>query len=169
MGVQESTRDRSIAYYHIAGLTLGVTYIVMLLGAYTSAIGAGLACPDWPTCYGTWVPFLHERIIEQSAYSLRQIFAEWVHRTLAMIAGLLIAATALLAWRRETIPAAAKWGATIAFVLLPIQVFLGRLTVTRALKPVIVTTHLGTAILILLGLATATLLDWYVAQSATQR
>nr|WP_280178013.1 COX15/CtaA family protein [Halorussus marinus] len=47
-----------VEYRHIASLTLLVTYIVMLLGAYTSAIGAGLSCPDWPTCYGTWVPFL---------------------------------------------------------------------------------------------------------------
>lgn len=42
-----------IGYRHLAGVTLVGTYLVMLLGAYTSAIGAGLSCPDWPTCYGT--------------------------------------------------------------------------------------------------------------------
>ncbi|MDY6779004.1 MAG: hypothetical protein SV760_00325, partial [Halobacteria archaeon] len=30
------------------GLTLVSTYVLMLLGAYTKAIGAGLSCPDWP-------------------------------------------------------------------------------------------------------------------------
>ena len=50
----------------MAGVTLVGTSLVMLLGAYTSAIGAGLSCPDWPTCYGTWVPFLQPEIIADS-------------------------------------------------------------------------------------------------------
>jgi heme A synthase len=87
-----------VRYRHIAGFTLLVTYIVMLLGAYTSAIGAGLSCPDWPTCYGTWVPFLQPEIITNSPYSALQIFAEWAHRGLAMMAGVLIAGTTLGAW-----------------------------------------------------------------------
>lgn len=37
-------------YRHLASATLVGTYIVMLLEAYTSAIGAGLSCPDWPMC-----------------------------------------------------------------------------------------------------------------------
>jgi cytochrome c oxidase assembly protein subunit 15 len=40
-------------YRHLLGGTLVGTYVLMFLGAYTSAIGAGLACPDWLTCYGT--------------------------------------------------------------------------------------------------------------------
>lgn len=84
-----------LTFKHVVGVTLLVTYIVMLLGAYTSAIGAGLACPDWPTCYGTWVPFLHPEVVAESPYSALQIFAEWTHRGLAMTAGVLIPLSAV--------------------------------------------------------------------------
>jgi len=129
----------------------------MLLGAYTSAIGAGLSCPDWPTCYGTWLPFLQPEIIANSPYSALQIFAEWAHRGLAFIAGLLILATAVTGWLFRPQESLIKWSAMTALILLPIQVLLGGLTVTRELQPIIVTAHLGVAILILLCLLSTTL------------
>ncbi|GAA0213555.1 hypothetical protein GCM10009000_030460 [Halobacterium noricense] len=132
----------------------------MLLGAYTSAIGAGLSCPDWPTCYGTWVPFLQPEIIANSPYSALQIFAEWAHRGLAMTAGVLIVGTTLGAWVTHRNTPIVKWSATAALVLLPLQVILGGLTVTEDLQPTIVTTHLGVAILILLCLLTTCLVAY---------
>lgn len=155
--VRKTLSNAPFKYGHLAGLTLVVTYIVMLLGAYTSAIGAGLSCPDWPTCYGTWVPFLQPNIVANSPYSSLQIFAEWAHRGLAMTDGLLIAGTAGGAWLFYRTNALIKWSATIALVLLPIQVLLGGLTVTEDLEPVVVTTHLGVATLILLSLLTTVL------------
>lgn len=155
--VRKTLSNTPFKYLHLAGLTLVITYIVMLLGAYTSAIGAGLSCPDWPTCYGTWIPFLQPNIIANSPYSSLQIFAEWTHRGLAMIDGFLIAGTAGGAWLFYRTDRLIKWPATIALILLPIQVLLGGLTVTENLKPVIVTTHLGVATLILLSLLTTIL------------
>ena len=149
-----------VPFHWLAGSTLVATYVVMLLGAYTSAIGAGLSCPDWPTCYGTVIPFLHPAIVADAPYSAWQIFAEWAHRGLAMIAGLLILGTAIAAWRTQRDRPVVVWSATSALVLLPIQVALGRFTVTRLLQPVIVTAHLGTAVLILVGLTTTTLAAW---------
>jgi cytochrome c oxidase assembly protein subunit 15 len=149
-----------VEYRHIAGFTLLVTYIVMLLGAYTSAIGAGLSCPDWPTCYGTWVPFLQPEIIANSPYSALQIFAEWAHRGLAMMAGVLIVGTTFGAWVTHRNTPIVKWSATAALALLPLQVILGGLTVTEDLQPIIVTTHLGVAILIILCLLTTCLVTY---------
>lgn len=148
------------AYYHLAWLTVGSTYVVMLLGAYTSAIGAGLSCPDWPTCYGTWVPFLYSDVVADAPYSALQIFAEWAHRGLAFATGFLILGTAVAAWRWQRDRSLVVWSATLALIFLPIQVFLGRLTVTQLLQPLIVTTHLGVATLILLLLLTSALTSW---------
>jgi heme A synthase len=149
-----------LTFRYLAGGTLVGTYVLMLLGAYTSAIGAGLSCPDWPTCYGTVIPFLHPEIIADSPYSAWQIFAEWAHRGLAMIVGVLILGTAVAAWRTQRDRPVVVWSATSALILLPIQVALGRFTVTRLLQPVIVTAHLGVAVLILVGLTTTTLAAW---------
>lgn len=151
----------SLSVRHLAGVTLVSTFVLMLLGAYTSAIGAGLSCPDWPTCYGTWVPFLHPELVAASPYSAWQIFAEWAHRGLAMLVGFLILGTALLAWRRQRDRPVVVWSAILAFGLLPIQVLLGRLTVTHLLKPVIVTAHFGIAVLILVSLTTTTVTAWF--------
>lgn len=73
--VRYGIRKSPVTYAHLSGVTLVVTYVVMLLGAYSSAIGAGLFCPDWPTCSGTWVPLLHPEIVANSSYSALQIFA----------------------------------------------------------------------------------------------
>lgn len=149
-----------ITYRHFAGITLALTYVLMLFGAYTSAIGAGLSCPDWPTCYGTWVPFLHPEIVANSPYSALQIFAEWAHRGLAMVVGFLILGTVLAAWRFRRTQPVVTWSATFALIALPVQVALGRFTVSTLLEPVVVTAHLGTAILILLGLTVTTVSAW---------
>ena len=152
-------------FRHLAGGTLLSTYVLMLLGAYTSAIGAGLSCPDWPTCYGTWIPFLQPEIIANSPYSAWQIFAEWAHRGLAMIVGFLILGTALMAWRRQRDRPVVVWSAALALGLLPVQVLLGRLTVTQLLEPVIVTAHLGIAVLILVSLTITALTAWFHDQT----
>ncbi|MFT4891884.1 MAG: heme A synthase [Halobacteriales archaeon] len=137
-----------VSFGWLAGVTVVATFVLMLLGAYTKAIGAGLSCPDWPTCYGTWIPFLQPEVYQDAAYTQWQIFVEWAHRGLAMITGFLILGTAVSAWRRDSIPRIASVSAVFALVILPMQVVLGGLTVTQDLEPVIVTSHLGTAILI---------------------
>ena len=122
--------DSRITFSRFAGATLVLTYVLMLLGAYTSAIGAGLSCPDWPTCYGTWAPFFHPEIVANSPYSTWQIFAEWAHRGLAMVVGFLILGTALAAWRFRRDRPVVRWSATFALIMLPVQVAIGRFTVS---------------------------------------
>ncbi|WP_248905244.1 COX15/CtaA family protein [Halocatena marina] len=148
----------SIRYYHLSGAVLAGTYVLMLLGAYTSAIGAGLSCPDWPMCYGTLVPFLHPEIMNQTPYSAIQIFAEWAHRGVAMLVGIGIFGTAVVAHYLRK-PPFVRWSVTIAVLLLPVQVIVGGLTVTEKLQPIIVTSHLGIATLILLFLCTTVVAD----------
>ena len=152
-------RDSRVAYYHVSGSVLAGTVVLMLLGAYTSAIGAGLACPDWPACYGTVVPFLHPEVMAATPYTTLQVFAEWAHRGVASVVGLGIVGTALLAHTRQKRPLVRRTAA-LAVGLLPVQVLLGGLTVTRDLQPAVVTGHLGVALLILLSLATATVADY---------
>jgi cytochrome c oxidase assembly protein subunit 15 len=159
------SRLPGVQYHHVSGVTLVVTYVVMVLGSYTGAIGAGLSCPDWPTCYGTWIPFLTPEVVASSPYTPLQIFAEWAHRGLAMTAGFLILGTVLLAWRRMRQHRLVVWTALLALALLPGQVLLGGLTVTEKLEPIIVTSHLATATLILVALAASTVAGWYESRA----
>jgi cytochrome c oxidase assembly protein subunit 15 len=77
-----------------------------------------------------------------------------------MTAGVLIVGTTIGAWVTHRNTPIVKWSATAALALLPLQVILGGLTVTENLQPIIVTTHLGVAILILLCLLTTFLVAY---------
>ena len=95
------------------GAALILTYGLIVLGAWVRATGSGLACPDWPTCYGHWVPLPGE-IPPDVGYSYLQVMLEWVHRLIAgVILGPLILLIGFLAWRARGanphMPAYAGW------------------------------------------------------------
>jgi cytochrome c oxidase assembly protein subunit 15 len=139
--------------------TLGLAFVVVVVGAYVRLSDAGLGCPDWPLCYGQPLP---PDIADGDA--LAKAWKEMGHRYLAGTLGVLILLTTVLAWKLGR----SRWLATALLALVIFQATLGAWTVTMLLKPAIVTAHLlgGTAILALLAwLALAQLeSDWKAPQ-----
>jgi len=115
------------------------TLILMAIGSATRVMNAGLACPDWPLCYGELVPTKQMNL---------QVFLEWFHRLDAALIGLCaIALCGLSWWHRPSLPNWLPWASTFALFLIVFQGILGGLTVTELLRFDIVTAHLGTALL----------------------
>jgi cytochrome c oxidase assembly protein subunit 15 len=115
------------------------TLLLMAVGSATRVMNAGLACPDWPLCYGQLVPSKQMNL---------QVFLEWFHRLDAALIGLsAIALAALSWWNRRSLPNWLPWASTFALGLIVFQGVLGGLTVTELLRFDIVTAHLGTALL----------------------
>lgn len=116
------------------------TLVLMAIGSATRVMNAGLACPDWPLCYGQLVPSQQMNL---------QVFLEWFHRLDASLIGLM--AIGLLAlsvrWRRS-LANWVPWAAGLVLFLVVFQGVLGGLTVTQLLRFDIVTAHLGTALLV---------------------
>jgi cytochrome c oxidase assembly protein subunit 15 len=129
-------------------LTLGLAFVVVVVGAYVRLSDAGLGCPDWPLCYGQPIP---ADIADGDA--LARAWKEMGHRYLAGTLGLLILVLWLCAWRTRQSPRLA----TALLALLLFQATLGAWTVTMLLKPAIVTAHL------LGGMAILALLAWLAA------
>ncbi len=130
------------------------TLFLMAVGSATRVMNAGLACPDWPLCYGQLVPTQQMNL---------QVFLEWFHRFDASLIGF---STILLAglswWWRKDLPNWLPWASTVAFLLIVFQGVLGGLTVTQMLRFDIVTAHLGTALLffsVLIAIASALIPD----------
>ena len=136
-------------------IVLVLTFIVIVLGAYTRLKDAGLGCPDWPGCYGELlVPSSESEALENypdAEFDAGKAWIEVVHRIFAGILSILVLALGInhlrLYRRRE-----AGFGFPLLFLLTLVviagQVILGMLTVTLKLLPLIVTSHLLGGLLI---------------------
>lgn len=131
---------------------LGLTFVVVVVGAYVRLSDAGLGCPDWPLCYGRALP---EKLADADAAA--KAWKEMGHRYLAGALGLLIFGLALAAWRTRQSP----WLASAIAALVVFQATLGKWTVTMLLKPAIVTAHLAG------GMALLALLAWFSLERFT--
>jgi cytochrome c oxidase assembly protein subunit 15 len=118
------------------------------IGGATRVMEAGLACPDWPLCYGSLLPGQQMNL---------QVFLEWFHRLDAFVVGigLLVQAGATWWWRRE-LPRWVPLLSGCALVLVAVQGALGALTVTLLLPFSVVTAHLVTALLLVALLSACT-------------
>ena len=106
-------------FRHLAATTTGLTFGLILLGVYTGAIGAGLACEArWPLCDG-WMGLFP---------ATWPSFVEWFHRLVAMITGFFILGTAAAAWRGGY-EKRVRYGSVVALAVLPVQVLLGANTI----------------------------------------
>lgn len=137
------------------GFIMLLAYAVILLGAATRVWDAGMSCPDWPKCYGVWVPFPESHVlphtpegyvVDGAHYTMFQVFLEWSHRLLASIVGgfviiLLIGILKLKAHR----PSKALGLVIAALTVLAVQIKLGGLTVFLENIHWSVALHLGGA------------------------
>ena len=126
------------------------TWMVMAIGSATRVMNAGLACPDWPLCYGSVLPAEQMNL---------QVFLEWFHRLVASSVGFATIVLFGASWYfRKSLPKWLPWATSGSLSLVIFQGILGGLTVTQLLRFDIVTAHLGTGLLFfssLLAIATA--------------
>jgi heme o synthase len=116
------------------------TYVLIVVGGLVRATDSGLGCPDWPACFGKWMPpaELHAWI-------------EHSHRLVAALAvGPLVAAVGLITvftGRRHDRPLLVA--AILAGILVILQALLGGQVVIQQLRAELVTAHLAMALTVL--------------------
>ncbi|HET7678088.1 MAG TPA: heme o synthase [Candidatus Limnocylindrales bacterium] len=163
------TRGASQRFTLQAAFAAASVYALLLFGAHVTATASALAFPDWPLFDGSLLP----QLSSDPTVAARQT-AHLLHRLVALVVGVVVLATAWIAWRRYEREA---WGAVrarqtlllltgTAAALYAVQVVVGGLQVVTRLAAWSVTLHLALGALIWLLLLAAALHAWYEARTA---
>ena len=145
----------------LTGVTLFLTFDLVLFGAFTRLTDSGLGCPDWPGCYGSLSPIgasaqisASQEMMPDGPVTFSKAWIEMIHRYLATGVGVLITVLAITSWvKRHQLRMSVFWP-IVTLIWVCVQGAFGALTVTMKLFPAIVTLHLlgGMGLLALLRL-----------------
>lgn len=153
------------SFQRILVLSILGTYLVILAGAVVRGTGSGLGCPDWPRCFGQWVP---PTDISQLPENYKEVYkiagktiadfepmktwTEYINRLLGVVLGFLIVLLFGFSFKAKSYERNLPWYTAGLLVLVLIQGGIGALVVSTHLKPYIITNHMFLAIVLLFGL-----------------
>jgi protoheme IX farnesyltransferase len=121
-------------FRRLALATAIATVAVIAAGATVRATGSGLGCPEWPKCFGRWIPPLTYHAI-----------IEYTHRLVGAIDIVLLTLLTVVAviWHRKR--RAVYLATGLAWATILVQAGLGAKVVNSGNSPTLVTFHIATA------------------------
>lgn len=160
-------------FQKVAWLTVGAVLFLILVGGLVRMTGSGMGCPDWPQCFGQWVP---PTDISQLPLDYKTRFAvagkeiadfdavktwiEYLNRLIGVLIGGFALLTTVLAFPlRGTHKSVWRWSLA-GLILVILQGFLGAYVVRTDLKVGIITLHMFMALLVLAVFLTAAVLSY---------
>jgi heme a synthase len=151
--------------WRLTSLALSILALQIALGGWTSSNYAALACPDLPTCQGSWWPHadFRDAFVLWRGLNINyeggvlahpaRVAIHLTHRVGALLTSLALAGAALYVLRRRGVPGA-RASAWAVLGALGLQLFLGVSMVLRAFPLALASAHtLGAALLLLATLA----------------
>ena len=152
-------------FRRLAFLTVIVIYLLILAGGIVRGTGSGMGCPDWPKCFGRWIPptevsqlppnyqaiygAKHKGEVEFNAV---KTWIEYVNRLLGVLSGFLVFSTLIASLSYLHKDKAIFWGSIIAFLLIGANGWLGSRVVATELAQYMITLHLLLAIAVVFAL-----------------
>ena len=150
------------SFRRLALLTVIAVFLLILVGGVVRSTGAGMGCPDWPKCFGQWVPPTdvsqlpanYQEIYSHRGYANTEFNAvktwiEYLNRLLGALIGVLIfftfIASAIAYWQRDR---AIVGYSFLALLLVGFQGWLGAKVVASVLAAWLTTLHMLLAIII---------------------
>jgi heme a synthase len=141
--------------------TVGIVYFLILVGGIVRATGSGMGCPDWPKCFGMWVPpteasqlpanyqeIFGAKLKGEVEFNVVKTWIEYLNRLLGVLTGLFIFGTLIASISYLKKDKVIFWLSFLTFLLVGFQGWLGSKVVSTELHPVMVTGHMLLAIVI---------------------
>lgn len=114
-----------------------------------------MGCPDWPTCFGQWIPPTSEsqlpsnyqeiyadRGYAETTFNVRKTWTEYLNRLLGAFTGLTILATLIFSAPYRRSEPKIFWFAFASFILVGVQGWLGSVVVATNLHTGMITLHM---------------------------
>jgi len=138
-------------FRRFAFLTTIATYFLIFIGGLVRVSGAGLGCPDWPQCFGRWIPPTSINQVPSGMagqFNMTLAWIEYINRLCGMTVGILILITAVWAIVKLKSHKKILYPAIAAAVLTAFQGWQGSVLVSSLLEPIVITVHMLLALLI---------------------
>lgn len=143
-------------------ITLVALFLLILAGGVVRSTGSGMGCPDWPKCFGRYIPptdvselpqnyreIYSHRGFSNTDFNVFKTWTEYINRLIGALTGFFLFLTLFFA--RPYLKSNKKvfWYTFAAFILTGFQAWVGAKVVQTNLKAYIVTIHMLIALLIL--------------------
>jgi cytochrome c oxidase assembly protein subunit 15 len=171
------------SFQKFATAALVSVIVLIFVGAIVRVSGAGMGCPDWPKCWGRWVPptqveqvdvatlpfekferaarrygrdlstVTPEHILE--SFNPVHTWTEYLNRLTSLPVGLFSVATLVLALLHQRQRPWVRPAALLSVLLVGVNAWMGKEVVSSDLKPGVLTVHMALAMLLILPLSFA--------------
>ncbi len=135
---------------------IGWLFFAIFIGGLVRASGAGLGCPDWPKCFGSWLPPTSAAALpagfDSSQFNEVKMWIEYINRFVGIITGLLIVAVGILSFRYLKNKPSVFWCSAAAIVMVALEGWQGGDVVLSGLNEWTISMHFWLAIGILFAL-----------------
>ncbi|MEZ4901399.1 MAG: COX15/CtaA family protein [Spirosomataceae bacterium] len=148
-------------FQRLALLTVIVVYLLIFIGGIVRSTGSGMGCPDWPKCFGSWIPptdisqlppnyqeIFGAKLKGEVEFNVFKTWTEYLNRLFGVFTGLFIFATLLASFYYIKRDRPVFYMSLVAFLLVGFQGWLGSKVVSAELAPWLVTLHMLLAIVI---------------------
>lgn len=142
-------------------LTIASVFFLILVGGLVRSTGSGMGCPDWPKCFGKWVPPSNvselppdykERFKtathEVADFDPYKTWTEYVNRLIGVLTGFFVFLTVIFALPYLKSKPSIFWLSFLALLLTGFQGWIGAKVVATNLAHWMVTIHMIIALVI---------------------
>ncbi|HMB41619.1 MAG TPA: COX15/CtaA family protein [Balneolaceae bacterium] len=147
-------------YQKTAIITVIATVVLIFVGGLVRAAGAGLGCPDWPQCFGMWIPPTTVAELpaqyDASLFNSLHTWLEYINRLIGVLIGFLITLTFAASFKYRKTDRIITYFSGLAFVMVLFQGWLGGQVVRSGLSAGMITIHMIVAMALLATLFYAT-------------